>query len=116
MKITMMNMAHTHQEVNVYFILKFVLCFLGLKEQHDPRFYFSFFAEDKFFLSQISCPDETAIMGKTECATACKDLGIPVWDKAIDDGFPCYISGRGICKQNGKHGARALKVCQHRTI
>ena len=78
--------------------------------------FFHFFAEDKFFLSQISCPDKTAIMGKTECANACKDLGIPVWYKAMDDGFPCYISGRGRCRQNGKHGARALKVCQHKTI
>ena len=81
-----------------------------------PGLIFSFFAEDKFFLSQISCPDKTAIMGKTECANACKDLGIPVWYKAMDDGLPCYISGRGRCRQNGKHGARALKVCQHKTI
>ena len=75
-----------------------------------------FFAEIKFFLSPVRCPDETAIMGKTECANACKDLGLPVSDKALNGGFPCYISGRGICRQNGKHGARALKVCQHKTI
>ena len=55
-------------------------------------------------------------MGKTECANACKDLGFPVSDKAINGGSPCYISGRGICRQNGKDGARALKVCEHKTI
>ena len=86
------------------------------ERKHNPRFYFTIFAESKFFLKRPSCPDETAIREKTECANACKDLGIPVLDKAMKDGFPCYINGRGICQQNRKYGARALKVCQHKTI
>ena len=87
-----------------------------MKENTIRDFIFAFFAERKFFLKRPDCPDGTAIMGKTECANACKDLGFPVSDKAINGGSPCYISGRGICRQNGKDGARALKVCEHKTI
>ena len=106
----------TMQKVS-YYIIFFDTIFASLYKENTIRgFIFLFLADDKFFLSQISCPDETAIMGKTECANACKDLKIPVSEKAIYDGFPCYRSGRGKCRQNGKHGARALKVCQHKTI
>ena len=89
---------------------------LRLKENAIQGFISLFFAESKFYLKRPSCPNETAIMGKTECANACRDLGFPLLDKAMKDGSPCYISGRGMCQQNGKHGARALKVCQHKTI
>ena len=106
-------LKNTLQKV-IYYVIMLYIIFAS--QTQSGVLFFHFFAEDKFFLSQISCPDKTAIMGKTECANACKDLGIPVWYKAMDDGFPCYISGRGRCRQNGKHGARALKVCQHKTI
>ena len=90
--------------------------YLQVERKTQSDFFFVFFAENKFFLKRPDCPDKTAIMGKTECANACKDLGLPVSDKALNGGFPCYISGRGMCQQNRKHGARALKVCQHKTI
>ena len=94
----------------------FDIIFARLKENTIKDFILLFFAESKFFLKRPSCPDETAIMGKTECTNACKDLRFPLLDKAMNDGSLCYINGRGICLQNGKHGARALKVCQHKTI
>ena len=100
----------------MYYINMFDIIFAKLKENTIKDFILLFFAESKFFLKRTECPDETAIMGKKECANACKELRIPVSDKTINGGFPCYRSGRGICRQNGKDGARALKVCQHKTI
>ena len=52
-------------------------------------------------------------MDKTECATACNELGATP-TKNLKNGKPCYRAGNGKCRQNGGHRSGASLICKNK--
>ena len=59
-----------------------------------------------------TCSNGSMIMDKTECATACNELGATP-TKNLKNGKPCYMAGNGKCRQNGVHGSGASLICKN---
>ena len=59
-----------------------------------------------------TCPAGTEVVDKTECATACIQLGLPFSERKFKEGHTCYQNGRGVCKQNGAAGSKATMICR----
>ena len=53
------------------------------------------------------------IMDKTECATACHELGATPTNN-LRNGKPCYRAGNGKCRQNGGHRSGASLICKNK--
>ena len=59
-----------------------------------------------------TCSNGSMIMDKTECATACHELGTTPTNN-LRNGKPCYRAGNGKCRQNGAHGSGASLICKN---
>ena len=64
------------------------------------------------FSLMMTCPAGTGVVDKTECATACTQLGLPFSERKFKEGHTCYQNGRGVCKQNGAAGSKATMICR----
>ena len=58
-----------------------------------------------------TCSNASLIMDKTECASACNELGATLTNN-LQNGKPCYRAGNGKCRQNGGHGLGASLICK----
>ena len=64
----------------------------------------------------IKCEDRgwLDITNKEECKTACDKLNITI--EKLKDGGLCYVAGNGKCKQTGKAGFKASRICKKKGI
>ena len=58
-----------------------------------------------------TCSNGSMIMDKTECVTACSELGATPTNN-MKNGRPCYRARNGKCRQNGGHGSGASLICK----
>ena len=69
------------------------------------------FVEQK---GDTSCSSGSTITNTTECIAACTELGVGLGagvESRLEDGLPCYITGRHNCRQGANRGARASLIC-----
>ena len=69
-------------------------------------------AEEYYFLGnkgQEDCPGGVSIKDEMTCEIACTELGVPL-AQTMSDGFECYKSSGGKCRQDGGHGIGASFV------
>ena len=71
--------------------------------------YYKTSSEEKYILDK-SCDGGSMIMNRTECKSACNDLGIPVFGK-LKDRRPCFQGGNGMCMQNSGYGPKSKMLC-----
>ena len=68
---------------------------------------------DFYFLGsqgERDCPGGIAIKDAEGCKRACKKLDIPLGN--VDNGFACYKSSAGYCKDDGQNRDEAYMVCK----
>ena len=47
------------------------------------------------------CQTGSKVLDKSQCESACKELNIERGTATLEDGKPCFSTGKQICRQNG---------------
>ena len=76
------------------------------------RFTFYIPFEGVNYSLRMTCPAGTGVVDKSECATACTQLGLPFSERKFKAGHTCYQNGRGVCNQNAAAGSKATMICR----